>query len=144
MKELYTAKEVAEYLSLNKQTVNRFLREGRLEGFQILSEWRVKREALEAFIERERKANKVRRPPPPLAKHRHQIRQYSVRIINGKRHREPVSRWVWSDANGEIPKGMHIHHKDGDCSNDALENLECVTPKEHAQRHRQLRAEKNA
>lgn len=50
---------------------------------------------------------------------------------NGKRlHRE-----VWKYYNGKIPKGMHIHHKDGNRFNNQISNLELQTPKGHVQEH---------
>jgi len=48
---------------------------------------------------------------------------------------EALHREVWKDHNGEIPDGHHIHHKDGDPTNNDIENLECVSPQEHAERH---------
>jgi len=48
---------------------------------------------------------------------------------------EALHREVWKEHNGEIPDGHHIHHKDGDPTNNNIENLECVTPKEHATKH---------
>lgn len=33
---------------------------------------------------------------------------------------------VWEEANGPIPIGSRIRHKDGDFGNNALENLECL------------------
>jgi len=44
-------------------------------------------------------------------------------------------RLVWERAHGPIPKGMEIHHKDGNRSNNALTNLQLVTPQEHARIH---------
>jgi hypothetical protein len=38
---------------------------------------------------------------------------------------------VWERAYGPVPRGMEIHHKDGDPSNDAAYNLELVTPQQH-------------
>src|ERR1017187_10388860 len=35
---------------------------------------------------------------------------------------------VWRATHGDIPKGCHIHHVDGNTLNNAIENLECVTP----------------
>ena len=46
-----------------------------------------------------------------------------------------LHRYVWEKANGEIPKGYHVHHKDGNPSNNALENLECIPCREHCHRH---------
>lgn len=36
----------------------------------------------------------------------------------------------------KIPKGFHVHHKDGDPFNNAFENLECIPVKEHAKKTR--------
>jgi hypothetical protein len=37
-----------------------------------------------------------------------------------------LHRAVWEYHNGPIPKGMAIHHIDGNADNNAIENLECV------------------
>jgi predicted DNA-binding protein YlxM (UPF0122 family) len=42
---------------------------------------------------------------------------------------------VWVASKGEIPKGMQIHHKDGDKENNNLENLELIEASEHGKRH---------
>jgi len=46
-----------------------------------------------------------------------------------------LHRDVWEHERGPIPDGWHVHHIDGDTSNNDISNLECVSPKEHAQRH---------
>lgn len=46
-----------------------------------------------------------------------------------------LHRQVWIDHHGEIPQGFQIHHKDGDKGNNDIANLECVTPREHSERH---------
>lgn len=46
-----------------------------------------------------------------------------------------LHRQIWKDNFGEIPKGFHIHHKDGNPLNNELNNLECISPKEHAEKH---------
>lgn len=42
---------------------------------------------------------------------------------------------VWVAANGPIPRGYHIHHRDGDTGNNALDNLEMVSPGDHCRIH---------
>src|SRR5205085_2608235 len=49
--------------------------------------------------------------------------------------KESLHREIWKKHRGEIPTGMHVHHRDGDPLNNAPDNLECVTPKEHAALH---------
>jgi hypothetical protein len=44
-------------------------------------------------------------------------------------------QWVWILANGPIPADHHIHHLNGDCSDDRLENLECLPQSDHARLH---------
>lgn len=46
-----------------------------------------------------------------------------------------LHRYIWEKANGAIPKGAHIHHKDGNTLNNDISNLECLTPKAHAKTH---------
>ena len=42
-----------------------------------------------------------------------------------------IHRDVWVSAFGPIPRGCHIHHKDGNPVNNRLDNLECVEASEH-------------
>jgi hypothetical protein len=44
-------------------------------------------------------------------------------------------RWVWINHYGSIPKGMDIHHKDGNKSNNEIENLEMLSRSDHLKRH---------
>ena len=46
-----------------------------------------------------------------------------------------AQRWVWINHYGAIPKGMDIHHKDGDKNNNEIENLEMLSRSEHLKRH---------
>lgn len=46
-----------------------------------------------------------------------------------------LHRKVWMDRHGLIPKGCHIHHKDGNVFNNSIENLECISSKEHHALH---------
>jgi hypothetical protein len=45
---------------------------------------------------------------------------------------ESEHRWVATDVFGAYPKGKHVHHKDDNTRNNVPENLEVLTPKEHA------------
>ena len=46
-----------------------------------------------------------------------------------------LHREVWVFHNGEIPKGHHIHHKNGDTGDNRIENLECLPSKQHHAHH---------
>lgn len=46
-----------------------------------------------------------------------------------------LHRAVWEYHNGEIPKGYHVHHKDGNVSNNQLENLMLLDPSYHLSLH---------
>ena len=46
---------------------------------------------------------------------------------------------IWKATHGEIPKGYEIPHRDFNPSNNALENLQCLSRKEHRQIHNDAR-----
>ena len=46
---------------------------------------------------------------------------------------------VWMRYNGQIPQGHHIHHKDGDPTNNNIENLELVSASKHIAKHSKAR-----
>lgn len=47
-------------------------------------------------------------------------------------------RKIWEKMNNKkIPIGYHIHHLDGDKTNNNVKNLVCVSPKEHFEIHRE-------
>jgi len=48
----------------------------------------------------------------------------------------PLHREIYSREIGPIPRGRHVHHKDGNPLNNAADNLELVTRKEHSHKHR--------
>lgn len=70
-----------------------------------------------------------------------------AQIFNGKeyhlypgeryfsRHNKRLHRVVWEYYNGPIPKGYHIHHKDGNPWHNDIENLELVEGSEHISEH---------
>jgi len=46
-----------------------------------------------------------------------------------------LHRRIWEDHFGEIPLDHHIHHKNGDSTDNKIENLECIHKKEHHSMH---------
>jgi len=46
-----------------------------------------------------------------------------------------LHRAIWRFHNGEIPKGFHIHHKDGNPLNNEIDNLQCLSPSDHRKSH---------
>jgi len=50
-----------------------------------------------------------------------------------------LHRRIWADAHGDIPDGHCVHHRDGDWTNNDLDNLECVSSKSHQKGHMQER-----
>lgn len=49
-----------------------------------------------------------------------------------------MHRYVWEYYNCKIPKGYHIHHIDGDKSNNDISNLQLLQGKEHWTLHGKL------
>lgn len=60
--EIMTIEEVARYLSLHELTVRRLAREGEIPAFKIGRQWRVKKDLLDRWIEREAMRNVRSRP----------------------------------------------------------------------------------
>ena len=46
-------------------------------------------------------------------------------------------RWIWTQVNGEIPKGYDVDHIDFNPSNNKIENLQILTRKQHRDRRHQ-------
>ena len=47
-------------------------------------------------------------------------------------------QWVWTKHNGSIPSGMVIHHINGNCADDRIENLEMRSRVGHISLHAQV------
>ena len=62
--------------------------------------------------------------------------KYNKRKVNGRLQSISKHRYVWMEHYGEIPKGMIIHHIDGNKFNNSIENLKCITSSEHNKLHR--------
>jgi len=51
-----TVREVADYLNVDEKTVYRLSKNGRLPGFKVAGAWRFKKEDIEEWIERQKRA----------------------------------------------------------------------------------------
>ena len=43
--------------------------------------------------------------------------------------------YIWEKYNGEVPEGYHVHHVDGDKSNNDISNLTLMNQSEHMRYH---------
>lgn len=60
---------------------------------------------------------------------------YTPGIADRQNGADYLHREIWKAAHGPIPRGHHIHHRDGDPLNNELDNLACVSPGEHLAEH---------
>ncbi len=51
-------------------------------------------------------------------------------------------RMVLHEEGAELPDGHHVHHRNGDRTDNRIENLVVVTPAEHGRFHRTARTER--
>ena len=50
--KLWTIKEVAEYLQLDKHTIYRMARKGEIPAYKVAGQWRFKKELLDKWLEK--------------------------------------------------------------------------------------------
>ena len=62
--QTYTVEQAAAALSLDRDTLRKWLRAGRIGGFKAGTDWRLTKEDLDAFIERNRNSYRPEREPP--------------------------------------------------------------------------------
>ena len=60
--QIFTIKELSEHLRVHPTTIYRLLRQGRLPGFRVGSNWRFSREAIEQW-ERDQAGRAAASPP---------------------------------------------------------------------------------
>ncbi len=81
----------------------------------------------------------MRPKPPARDRVEYNGRWYSpanvgyYRCTQGDRHY--LHRRVWEDANGPIPDGYDIHHRDHNKTNNDLDNLQLLTKDDHTRLH---------
>jgi len=54
-----------------------------------------------------------------------------LKLINGKQEEFQMHRVIWTYFNGDIPNGIQVNHIDENGTNNALNNLNLMTPKEN-------------
>ena len=62
MNEVFTVGEAAAQLKADPSTLRKMLREGRLGGFRVGSDWRIPQNDLDAFINRNRNSYRFGQP----------------------------------------------------------------------------------
>lgn len=70
-------------------------------------------------------------------------RYFRPGIADAERGIQALHQEVWKDHHGSIPPGMHVHHADGDWSNNDPGNLCLVTHAEHRRLHAAALADYN-
>lgn len=58
-------------------------------------------------------------------------------------HDMQLHRKIYTDAHGEIPKGYHVHHIDGDTDNNSIDNLIAIPHGAHTKETLKQRWEKS-
>lgn len=53
-----------------------------------------------------------------------------------------LHRLMFEKYGGDIPRGYQIHHKDGDKTNNSIENLECLSRDKHMLLHEKWRRQR--
>lgn len=69
---------------------------------------------------------------------RSRIEAAILRIVPTSKHwrsSRAAARKIWARVNGPIPNGYHIHHINGDHTDNNITNLECISASEHAKLH---------
>lgn len=100
---------------------------------QVAAEFGVSRQSVWEMLTA--RGFKLRDRPAPLPAIHYGGRKYTMRntgyygATSGDRHL--LHRRIWEDANGPIPDGYDIHHRDENKTNNSLENFECLPKAEH-------------
>jgi hypothetical protein len=71
----------------------------------------------------------------PDSRHTNHRNYFSPGPADAARGVEALHREIWKASHGPIPSGAHIHHRDGNALNNALDNLACLSDGEHKAAH---------
>jgi excisionase family DNA binding protein len=92
--DLMTVEQVADYLQLNKLTVYKYIRDGRLPAARLGKAYRIRLADVDAFLERQMsppRAHPSARAPigRAVARHRPAVRMEEVAVAPPRRERTP-------------------------------------------------------
>lgn len=73
----------------------------------------------------------------PTGPYGHGYKICIVRYADGTERSITLHRYIYECEHGRMPSTMHIHHKNGDKSDNRLKNLEAKTASSHARDHQQ-------
>lgn len=79
----------------------------------------------------------------PEARQLSHRRYYSPSGSYKRKGIQALHQEIWKAAHGPIPENHHVHHIDGNTSNNSLESLECIPRKRHLSQHSRENFEKD-
>lgn len=71
----------------------------------------------------------------PTGPHSHGYKMCMVKYSDGVGVSVTWHKYLYEQEYGHLPYGTHVHHKNGDKSDDRIENLEAKTASDHARDH---------
>ncbi len=63
--DFLTVKELANTLKVNKMTVYRYIKSGKIEAYKVGKDYRIKKKEFDSFLEKI-KTKQATRPPTPI------------------------------------------------------------------------------
>lgn len=71
----------------------------------------------------------------PTGPYKHGYLMCRVRYTDGEIRNITYHKLLYEQQYGKLPRGMHVHHKNGDKNDNRLENLEALTNQDHSRLH---------